>query len=557
MLERLWIRNYALITELTIDFTPGFSILTGETGAGKSILIGALGLVLGAKGDVSAVRTGAEETSVAAQVSVHLPQALRWLEVHGIEPDEGSVLIKRNVRTTGRGSITIEDVPVTRKELSAFTAMLFSLYGQHDHHSLSHPASQLRLLDSYGELGADVLKFASLFAEFAEAKRELKRLQESSDSLETERELLSFAVEEIETAAMEVGEDEEIARQINMLDQYEKLNESMYHARELLDPQQGSVGEIRNALKHLELSASIDESLSELSQRLSSARYELEDIFEEVRKHQESLEFSPERLDELNGRMQEIRRLKKKYGPSIEEVLSYADDARHRLDAMEHRQEHLEKAEAQVRELSSRVQQEAGELTRKRRKTAAKLEPLVSEHLTKLGMPNAQFSVAIEQRTDVDGKNTCSAHGADAVTFMFSANLGEPSKPLSAVASGGELSRIMLALKSAAAGSEESETLIFDEIDTGIGGAVAVAVGEHLRSLASGHQVLCISHLAAVAAKADSHIVVEKFESGERTITRAYQVDSETRIKELARMLSGTSDEQKALDHARMLLKNR
>jgi DNA repair protein RecN (Recombination protein N) len=557
MLERLWIRNYALIAELTIDFAPGFSILTGETGAGKSILIGALGLVLGARGDVSAVRTGADETSVAAQVSVHLPQALRWLESHGIEIDEGSVLIRRNVRTTGRGSITIEDVPVTRKELSGFTSMLFSLYGQHDHHSLSHPASQLRLLDSYGELGEDVLEFASLFSEFAEAKRELKSLQESRENLESERELLSFAVEEIESASLRVGEDEEITRQINILDGYEKLNESMYQARELLNPQQGSVGEIRNALKHLELAASIDESLTELSQRLSSARYELEDIFEEVRKHQESLDFSPERLDELNGRMQEIRRLKKKYGPSIEDVLSYAEDAQQRLDAMDHRQEHLDEAETQVRELSSRVQQEAGKLTRKRKETAAKLEPIVAEHLTKLGMPNARFSAACEPRTDGEGKTTCSAHGADVVTFMFSANLGEPSKPLSAVASGGELSRIMLALKSAAAGTEESETLIFDEIDTGIGGAVAVAVGEHLRTLAADHQVLCISHLAAVAAKADSHIVVEKFEADERTVTRAYSVESETRIKELARMLSGTSDEQKALDHARMLLKNR
>jgi DNA repair protein RecN (Recombination protein N) len=557
MLERLWIRNYALITDLTVEFPSGFSILTGETGAGKSILIGALGLVLGSKGDVGAIRTGADETSVAALVSVQLPQALQWLEDHEIETDDGAVLIKRSVKTSGRGSITIEDVPVTRKLLAEFASLLFAMHGQHDHQTLMNSRSQLRLLDAYGDLSDDVKSFAQLFSQFVEAKRSLNELETSRDHIEQEKDLLTFAIEEIEAAKLSNGEDDRIAEEINKLDQYEKLSESITQVRELLHPQQGSVADIRTAVRDLETAAGIDNSLMDLFERLSSARYELEDIFEEVRIKHEGLEFSPQRLDELNERMQEIRRLKKKYGPSIEEVLSYSREASERLDALDHRYEYLERAKKEVQELSTRVHREAERLSEKRRQVADRLSPQVMNHISKLGMPNARFFVQINPRTDAHGKSTCSAHGADSVTFMLSANLGEPPKPLSAVASGGELSRVMLALKSAAAGAEECETLIFDEIDAGIGGNVAVSVGEHLKKLASVRQVLCISHLASIAAKADAQIVVEKGEESDRTVTRVTAVTGEDRIRELARMLSGSSSEEKALEHARMLIKSR
>ncbi|MGM0432614.1 MAG: DNA repair protein RecN [Spirochaetota bacterium] len=554
MLERLWITNFAIIAELTIEFSPGFCILTGETGAGKSILIGALGLLLGEKGDVSNIRTGADEASVAALVSVHSQEASTWLADQGIEDDDGAVLIRRTLKAAGRGTITIQNVPVTRGMLREFSLLLFNIHGQHDHQTLLQPASQLKLLDRYAHLEGDVRSFSQLFASYVEARKEVERLQAAQEHQEREQELLQFAVDEIDSARLTPGEDEEIAGELQRLSQHERLSETIETVRQSLHPQSGATAGIREGAKELESAAGIDNSLGELSERLSSARYELEDIFEEIRRYHDQLEYSPQRLDELNQRQQVIRSLKKKYGASIEDVLVYRDEAADKLEAIEHSEETLQQAQQKVSTLSKEVEAASRRLSEKRGEVAAVLEPQVQEHIAKLGMPNAEFRVQIEPKTDAAGKTTCSSNGIDTVNLLLSANLGEPLKPISSVASGGELSRIMLALKSVCSETEQTETLIFDEIDAGIGGTVAVAVGQHLKELAASRQVLCITHLASVAAKADAHLVVEKHESDQRTETSVYSVSGEERVAELARMLSGTDFEEKALEHARMLI---
>ncbi len=554
MLESLTIRNYALITQLTVDFASGFTILTGETGAGKSILIGALGLLLGDKADTSKIRTGCTEASVSGVITVENPELLRWLEDNEIFLDEGALIIRRSIKSAGRGSITIQNEPVNLKVLKELSNFLFDLHGQHEHQSLLATATQRRLLDRYGDLENEVLSFSTLFKEYIETKNLLESKKGNERERARERDMLLYAIDEIETMHIREGEDEVLENESRILSQAERLLSSVELIKGRLNLEDGALSQIIESSRELMGAAEIDEALEPFSSRLDSLRYELEDIFEEVRSYSEHIVFSPQRLDDLQERLTEIRKLKKKYGDSIKEIETYRDDSGIRLHEIDNYDDDMQALQDKVTQLSKAIVSSARTLTTKRMETSTRLEPLIHEHLAKLGMPSSRFTIQITQKIGESGVPTCTANGADTIEFLISANLGEDQKPLRQAASGGELSRIMLALKTVFSESELIETLVFDEIDAGIGGTIAVAVGEHLAELSKRRQILCISHLASVAAKAHKHIIVEKQESSGRTETSITEIVGEKRIAELARMLSGSQTEATALEHARILM---
>ncbi len=555
MLEHLSVQNYALIEQLDIPFSRGFTVLTGETGAGKSILIGALGLLLGDKVDTSVVRTGAESTAAAAVVTLpDSPSVLSMLEEQGIEPEDGQIIMRRVIKPNARGTITLQGVPVTQRELKEISLMLFDVHGQHEHQSLLKSSAQRSMLDSYGKLQEDVAYLEEGFTRLSSLKKQLEALDRDEKQRLRERDMLSYAVEEIDAAQLKEGEEEELEQQIRIASQYEQLVTHIETAREAVSSSGGALELLKNARGSLERASAIDEKLAAEASRIEEMGYELEDVYELLRGRLDQITLQPGELDEMQDRLQVIRKLEKKYGDSIGEVLSYADNARKSLDELEHSDEKKEKLKAEYTELFDRLRSACRELSEKRKKVAESLEGRITALLRELGMPHGRFIVRITERKNEQGETVYNRTGMDEISFDISPNEGEPAKPVSRIASGGEISRVMLALKSVFAQSDEIDTLIFDEIDAGIGGSVAGNVGMHLGRLGKSRQVICITHLASIAARADAHFVVDKTVSGGRSITSVREVEGEKRVAEIARMLSGDSDQDAALAHARELL---
>ncbi len=557
MLEELSVQNYALIDRVTVKFGEGFNVLTGETGAGKSILIGALGLLLGAKGDPESIRTGAEESVVTGVVQVGgNPQALAWLKEHAIEPEEGSIIIRRVMKRGGRGSLFIQSTPATRADLEAITALLFDVHGQHEHQSLLDPDNQRMLLDRFGDNEVLAAKLFGDFQDLSGVKKRYEKMLSSERTQLREMDLLSFAVKEIDEARLRPGEEEELEQEKLILSQYERLYTLLETFHEnTSESKRGSLSALREARSAMEGIIAINPELAGLAKRLEDAFFEIEDVVEEVHKYQLGVQFRPDRLAECEDRLTLIHRLEKKYGSSVDEVLKYADESRDQLASMETWQEDKEKLQREIAEREKAVLQLAQELSARRKESAGRLTALVQERLGALGMPKGVFSVELKRRLSEEGKPSCGPHGIDQIELLISANPGEPPKPLRSIASGGELSRIMLAIKSVIAEADQIGSLIFDEIDTGIGGEVAVAVGEHLQELARRKQVLCITHLATIAARADNHLKVEKFVKDNRTYTGVESVSEEARVKEIARMLAGDSLGEVSLTHAQEMLR--
>ena len=465
MLETLTIKNYALISDIHIKFSSGFNILTGETGAGKSILIGALSLLLGEKGDTSKIRTGCEQASVTATILVESDSLRRWLEEHEMTCEDGILLVRRSLQRTGRGTIRIQHEPVTRKLLRDLSSLLFDLHGQHEHQSLLQPAVQRKMLDRYGDLEQKVSAFSDLFHEFLAVQEAAEVSKRNERESIRERDMLSYAIEEIEALHIERGEDEALEKELAILSQHERLLSDIGQVKGRLDLTNGSLSGIAESEQYLEDAVEIDESLQSLTDRLHSVRYELEDVLEEVRHYADSVAFSSDRLEQVQERLLSIRQVKKKYGDTIDEVLTYRDNAAVKLDRIDHQDEDKKQLSDRLVQLQKEVKLRSAEITSARIATAHRLEPLIMGHMDRLGMPHAKFIVRISPKQNSDGIFSCTANGSDAVEFLISANLGEPEKTIRQTASGGELSRIMLALKTVFSEEEQIETLIFDEID--------------------------------------------------------------------------------------------
>jgi DNA repair protein RecN (Recombination protein N) len=558
MLESLLVNNYALIDNLEVRFSPGLNILTGETGAGKSILIGALGLLLGLKADPESIRAGAEEASVSGVIHLD-PQeeteALAWLAAQGIGAEEGAIIIRRMVRKNGKGSLYVQSAPLTLSALRELTALLFDLHGQHEHQSLLVLDNHRKLLDRYGECTAVVEQFGSAYARLLELREEHSALLAGERERQRQVELLQHAVNEIGEARLDPSEEQALEQESRVLANHEKLMRLLEDLfGRTAESRGGALSQLRQARALMQDALGIDPALAEKAKQLEGAFYELEDFAEGIGGRMREMVFDPGRLEQVDERLALIRKLKKKYGGSIAEVLAYREESEKKLAGIAGSGERQQQLEAEIASLERELKTRALEISRLRREASASLEARVVEELTPLGMPKVRFQVQIQDRENEAGKLVYSPTGKDRVEFLISPNQGEPFRRLAQIASGGELSRIMLAMKTVLARSDRVGTLIFDEVDVGIGGEVALAVGERLKRLASAKQVLCITHLATIAVRADNHIRVEKRAEGERTVTRVEPVTGAGRREEIARMLAGDRTGDTSLKHAEELL---
>lgn len=557
MLEELVVRDFALIDSVDVEFRRGLNVLSGETGAGKSILIGALSFLLGGKADADSIRTGTEEASVAGTMTLDdaPAEAIAWLSDRGVEGENGRILLRRSLRSSGRGSIYVQDKPVTRAELEELTGMLFDIHGQHEHQGLLKSETHRRYLDRYAGLEEEVRDFARLFQDLADKRNALAELAAAERDREQRVELLGFALEEIAAAAPKIGEGETLEAEARRLSDYEKLAQDVEGAAVLLyDQEESALPSIRKAMGLLQAASSVDGELESLSKRVVDLFYELEDAADQLRRYRDDLSYEPDRLEQVEERLQVLFKLKKKYGADEGAVLAYAESATEELSALERAGEDSRALERDIAGLEKDLARRAVKLSAERKDAAKELSEKVRGILTTLGMAAAVFEVAVRPKPQGTRSVTIGPHGADDVSFLISANPGEPPRDLVRIASGGELSRVMLALKTALAEADTVVTMVFDEIDAGIGGEVALAVGAHLKALAAKKQIFCITHLATIAARADNNMKVEKTTDGARARTTVGRLEGSALRKELARMLAGDSAGDAALAHADALL---
>ena len=571
MLEDLSIKDFALIESDYLEFNKGFTVLSGETGAGKSILIGALSFLLGGKADVHQIRTGATEASVTG--TFYLPpeenilinpeeplSARQWLEVHGINIENDRVILRRYIRDTGKSGAWIDNVPVTRGDLAQFSSFLIDIHGQHEHQSLMKVSEHRKFLDARAGIENEVANFTKMYALLVEKRKQLQEYCATEGELERKIEMLQFAVQEISQAQLKKDEDVLLEEEENRLSSFEKIYSDVEAINNLFTESDnailGSLKKLRRESTHV---AELDKTLASLASRVESSFYELSDICDEFQTYAQNLVFDPNRLQEIQERLSLIYNLKKKYATSVNaplsEVLVYFNNAQKFLDENSTENNLKAKLTSEISALEKQVLQKALAISAKRKETSKQLSAEVEKILAELGMASTRFSVNIQEKSGSDIEQKCGPYGIDNIEFLISANPGSPLLPLAKIASGGELSRVMLALKTIFARHDTVETLIFDEIDTGIGGEVAVAVGRHLKNLAQNRQIFCITHLASIAVYADNQIKIEKTISGQITASNVYQIEGEQRVSEIARMLSGDSDNEQSLEHARTMLK--
>lgn len=549
-LSSLRIRNLALVEDLTWHLRKGFTTVTGETGSGKSIIVGALKLIIGERADKSLLRSGAETCVVEAAFDVADPSALnRRLEEEGVEPcEEGQLLVKRSFTAGGANRQFVNGSPTTLGVLKDIGESLVDLHGPHDHQSLLSTEKQLDLLDSFA--GAEVLR-TSCAAEYRLLTRlaaEHKALSTNEAGLEREMELLRHQVKEIESANLQAAEEEEIRRRYIVASNSRRLIElSTGAVAKLADAEDAILPRLIEAGKLLREMERLDPGAKEVVEAHSRGIAELEEVASLLQGYAEDLDLDPQRLAELEDRVSLFETLKRKYGATIEDVIAFGEASSERLKKIEFRGDELIRLEEQMGIVQKNLIKAAAKLSKERQAGAPKLAASVTSHLRDLGFKKSEFSIALHPLLEPVGS------GGESVEFLFAPNLGEPTKALKAIASSGEISRVMLAIKSTLAAQDTVALMVFDEIDANVGGEIAHSVGAKMKSLGKDHQVLSISHLPQVASQADEQFVVSKEYIDGRTISQLQKVEGKARIEEIARMLGGKTDS--AVAHAKTLLK--
>jgi len=556
MLVELLVENYAVVERLRVRFHPGLNLLTGETGSGKSIIVGALGLLLGGRASADLVRSGASRARVAGIFEPPPDPALQAvLEEAGVEAEDGELLIEREVQTGGKSRAFAGSRPVTVAFLRRLAPFLCDIHGQHDQQRLFDGSAQLEMLDAFADLGSLVEETAAAYGEWRRAGDELARLAASEQERLRLMDLWKFQRREIEEAAPRPGEDEALERERRILQNITRLEENTNAAyAALYEAEDAALVRLQQAIRSLEEACSYDKSLLPIRESLEPAAIALEEAARELQHYIGRLEVDPGRLDEIEDRLAAIDRLKRKYGSTVEEILAYLEEITRKLDETETSEERRRRLEERRQELAQRYEETARRLSRRREAAARKLERLVQQELRSLAMEKAVFRIKLE-RAD------WSRAGVDRVEFLVSANPGQPPGPLDKVPSGGELSRIALALKTCIAGAvgrrkrvAAARTLVFDEVDSGVGGSAAETVGRRLKQLAAADQVLCVTHLPQIAGFADHHYLVRKTEASGRTVATIEELDREARVREIGRMLSGRKLTAEALRHAAKLI---
>jgi len=554
VLREVYIENFALIEKLRLSFEPGLNILTGETGAGKSIVIDALEVGLGGRASAEMVRSGEERALVEVVIDAATEELKTLLESAGHQPEEdGVLLLGREIYRNGRTVARINGRVATASLLREIGAALVDIHGQHEHQSLLNPERQLELLDRYGgaELQALVQQVGRLYQDLRDLEREMATFSGNERDRARQVDLLTYQLKELKAAALRAGEEDEILAERRLLANAEKLWAQTSQAYEIVygGENGGStldlLGRVRAAIQE---AARLDEALKPLLGTVDAAIYQLEDLAQDLRKYRDRITFDPERLAELDQRLDLINNLKRKYGDTIAEILAYQREAAAELERLIRGEETLKRLEEKRGELYRQAMALAGEIRSKRQAAATRLQEKIGEGLAELRMPGTVFRVELSPLDEL------SPRGLDRVEFLFSPNRGEPPRSLSKIASGGELSRVMLAIKSILAELDDIPTVIFDEVDAGVGGDAARSVGAKLDQLARSRQVLVVTHLAQIAAFADVHYRLEKGTKGDRTVSWARAVHGEERVREIARLLAG-GDSQVSLDHAREILR--
>lgn len=544
MLEHLSVRNYVLIDHLDIDFHSGFTVLTGETGSGKTIMLGALSLLLGAKADRNDVRFGENSAEITGLFSVSSKAVFDWADEHGIEIEDNEILIRRLIKATGKGAYTVNGSPVTVKEGEELGHMLVDVSSQHSHQSLLRNVVLRSIPDKFSSLEKEKDSYTESYKALRSIENEIKELEERVRRSREEADYMRFSLGELEKADLREGEEEELKKEVEIMGSSEFLKENLSAAISEMKSASASLGEALDAVRK---ASKKDDRLAAEADRTESIGIEADDIMLSLRGYFESIDYSESELEEKNSRLMVLQRIRRKYGGSIEEAIRRRDEYRLKLEESENSEEILESLRKKRNTAYEDAVGRAEKLLSERKRGALRLSHKIEEMLHLLGMKAAIFEIRTE-RTE-----TLNPDGMDRISFLIAPNKGEKLSPIENTASGGELSRIMLALKVTVNASGDA-SMLFDEIDTGIGGTVANAVGEEMKKLAEREQVIAITHLAQIASRASSHYLVEKEEKNGRTMTRIRCVEGEERVKEIARLLSGETSDL-SLEHARMLLK--
>ena len=547
MLSLLHIENIAVIECAEISFDRGFNVLTGETGAGKSIVIDAISAILGERAYRDMIRTGTQAASVRA-VFTGVPE-LPWFEENGVEYDSETV-IQRQIHLDGKNVCRVNGSLVSVSILRKLGIQLINIHGQHDTASLFDEDNHLTMLDAFADNQQLQADYQEKYASVAALRREIERMTMDEGEKLRRMETLRYQIAEIEKAELEPGEDEALEERRKILQNSEKLSDGLNDAAECLyggEDSDGAAGLLAQAEYALSRLARFSDSFSSLHERVNDLKYQVQDIAEEVRDARDELSYSADELEEIEARLDVIHKLRRKYGATCDDILEFLDKTKKELDDIEFADDHLERLKGKLQKAEKQAWDAALVLRKNRKETAQKLSERILTELAQLDMPRVQFQCQFQEQE-------LGSTGADSVAFYMSANAGEALKPLSKVASGGELARIMLAMKNVLAEKDQVETLIFDEVDTGVSGRAAQKVAEKLRSVASHKQVLCVTHLPQLAALADTHLLIAKSERDGRTYTTVTPLDLEGRKRELARIIGGANITETTLKSAEEML---
>ena len=552
MLSELYIENLAVIEKATIDFSDKLNVFTGETGAGKSILINGINAILGQRVTKDIVRTGTDKAVISALFTDIGDNVLQVLDELGISAEDGQLFLTREIRSDGGSVARVNSRAVNVSVLKAIGETLVTIHGQHDNQILMAPERHIEILDSYAESEALIEDYHSSFRELQSIAKKINKIKTEQSKKEFRMAELADIVEEINALNIHEGEDKEIEAELNISKNAVAISEALYMAKQLLsgdDDTDGAVEMTQRASKSVEEYTDIMTEISPIYDRLSSAAIEMEDISEEIGSLLDSLDIDPKRYDYLNQRSDELRRIMKKYGPELDDVLTTLENSQNELDELSGAEQSLDELNKEKERLLAEVSKKAKVLSDHRKKAGERFVSQVTEELEFLNMPKVKL--VVQQKT---GKLTI--NGMDSIEFLISANLGEEPKPIANIASGGELSRIMLALKNVIAEKDSIGTLIFDEIDTGVSGRAAQKIGIKLKQISRLRQVLCVTHLAQMAVMADNHLLIEKNIQGDRTVTTVRTLDHEQRKYEIARIMGGENITELMLENAEQYLKD-
>ena len=562
MLQELYINNFVLIDKVTIKLCERLNVFSGATGVGKSLVIGALNFILGGRATSDIVRNGKEEATVIAKFCIKdkymLDRIKKMFDTSAIEEE---LLIQRSMDTTGRSRCRLNDIPITVTMLKEAGELLVNIHGQHEHEALLHGINQLYILDDFGGIASLREDFSEIHHQFAEKTRLRDTLKNNQQERKQMIDLYAFQIDEIDKAQLRAGEIEELEKERNILNNAEKIYNTVTSCNsQIYESSDAVIERLKCVVKELQSVAKLDEKLLNLSDTCNQLLYQLEDISFSLGKYIEGFSFDPQRLECIEDRLNTIRKLKSKYGNTIEEILSYRNEVESKLKQISAEGTTFEQVDKELNMLSELLKQKGKGLAKKRLATAEKLSPLIDKELHDLGIPHGRFyaqitSPFLSENKDADVSNA-NSYGFDQVEFLISPNPGEDLKPLRKIASGGEISRVMLALKHQLAKVDKTPVLVFDEIDANVGGRMGEVIGEKLNSIAKSHQVICITHLPQIASYAEEQLKVSKFVKNGKTYSTIESLSEESRLEEIADMIRGSEKTEITMKQAREMLQD-